>query len=61
MVKFIDYTGKELNRIVVLARYFRVPGEKTSQFSIACKDLSEESKEELAIGAAKELGLVIQR
>ncbi len=61
MLKFIDATGKETNRITVLGRYFRLSGEGTKQFLDACKGLTEPDKDELAVGAAKELGFGVKQ
>jgi len=58
-MKILDHEGKEVAMAVVLARYFRKPDETTSQFMGALKGLTMKDKEELAAGAAKELGLQV--
>ena len=60
MVKFYDKEDKEIARSVVIARYFRQSDEKLEQFMAGCKGLTDADKDELALGAAKELGLRIE-
>ena len=55
-IKIVNKEGADVPRMVTIARYFRKPDETVSQFQEGCKGLSEADKDELAIGAAKELG-----
>lgn len=52
----IDADGKSLPEATAIARYFR-NGETVREFHAQIQALDPESKTELAIGAAKELGL----
>lgn len=54
-----NHEGKEVGQLTVLAAYFRKSDETISQFSEQCKKLSPQDKEELALGAAKELGWMV--
>lgn len=56
MASYKNPAGEVKSTIVMLASYFRLPGETLMQFNNGCKPLTEEEKTELADGAAKELG-----
>ena len=58
--KVLRQRRKEIARSVVIARYFRQSDEKLEQFMAGCKGLTDADKDELALGAAKELGLRIE-
>jgi hypothetical protein len=58
-VKILDNEGKEVSRIAVIGRYFRLPNEGTKEFMEGCKALTEADKDELAVGAAPLLGLQV--
>lgn len=52
-----DNTGKSLSEASVIMAYFgRKEGQSLQDFMEEVRQLSPESKNELAIGAAKELG-----
>lgn len=51
-----DETGEVKSQIVALMRYFKRASETTAEFNNQLKQLTPEDKEELAIGAAKEMG-----
>lgn len=55
-MRIIDNEGKDVAQVVVIAKYFRKPDETTAQFMNAMKGLNQADKDELAKGAAKELG-----
>lgn len=59
MPKYINTTGQEIAQAVVIATYFRKPDETIKQFSDGLKGLTDADKEELARGAAKEMGYTI--
>ena len=57
----IMHNGKQISEISAIMAYFgRKPGQSLSEFNDEVKKLSPESKTELAIGAAKELGYSIE-
>jgi len=61
MAKIIGKDGKETSEAAVLRTYFGLKeGQKLTDFMAEVKALTPESKTELALGAAKELGLEIQ-
>ena len=54
-----DNTNKPVSRYAVIAKYFRKQDETLSDFNGQLKKLTEADKDELAMGAAKELGYTI--
>ena len=54
--QFKDGNGAVVGETAVIAKYFRKPGETMAEFAAQLKALDAESKTELAVGAAKELG-----
>lgn len=58
-MKIIDNEGKETSQMVAIARYFRGKDESAAQFMRATQGLTPADKEELARGAAKELGWTV--
>ena len=49
-----------MKRVVAIKAYFGLlPGQTLSQFAAELKALSEDEKDELAAGAARELGVTI--
>jgi len=61
MAKIIDNNGKEISEAGVIRQYFGMqPGQTLAQFMVEVKQLSPESKTELALGAAKELKLSVE-
>ncbi len=53
-----DTTGvRVIGELTVIAKYFRKSDESIADFREQTKGLSTEDKTELAIGAAKELGI----
>lgn len=57
----LDNTGKEVSEAGVLKTYFGMhPGQTVSEFMKEVKELTTESKTELAVAAAKELGYTIK-
>lgn len=56
-MKIIDNTGKEVSEAAVIKSYFGMrPAQTVGEFMTEIKALTPESKTELALGAAKELG-----
>ena len=56
MKQYKDNDGKIVGELTCIARYFRKADETMSDFQAQCKILTPEAKQELAVGAAKELG-----
>ena len=56
-----DRAGENPGRMEVIFRYFRLPSEEVRQFQKACEGLTDEDKNELVAGAAKEMGLMVQQ
>ena len=54
-----DQTGTIVSRVAVIGRYFRRKEETLQEFQTGMKGLSEVDKDELAVGTAKELNLVV--
>ena len=54
--QFKDNNGSVVGETAVIAKYFRKPEETMANFSAQLKELDAESKTELAVGAARELG-----
>lgn len=59
-MKITDDTGKVTSESAAIGRYFRQPTESVSDIMNQIKQLTPESKTELAIGAAKELGWTVE-
>lgn len=57
--KILDQNGTEQSRMATIGRYFRLPNEGTMDFMKGCTALTDEDKEELALGAAKEMGWTV--
>ena len=55
-----DETGTVKAHITVAAKYFRRETETLKDFNEQWKQLDEASKEELAVGATKELGYTVE-
>ena len=55
-----DKDGNPKSAGATLMAYFRKQDETLVQFNDQLKELTPESKEELAIGAAKELGWTVE-
>ena len=61
MANIKNQAGETKTGLVVLKEYFGMqPGQTISGFNEEVKKLSPESKEELVIGAAKELGYSVE-
>lgn len=61
MAKIIkDQNGNVVSNLACIAKYFRKQSESLADFNGQCKALSPEDREELAIGAAKELGYTVE-
>lgn len=61
MATIKDNTGTVKSEAATLKTYFGAhPGQTLSEFMTECKALTPESKTELAIGAAKELGWTVE-
>lgn len=60
-VRIVDTEGKEVSQASVIGKYFRQPDEKLQDFMAGMKALTPADKEELAIGAAKELGYLVHQ
>ena len=61
MAKIIkDQNGNVVSNLACIAKYFRRADESLQSFNAQCKELSQESREELAIGAARELGYTVE-
>ena len=59
-MQIINNERKECSEASAIMAYFgRHPGQKLTEFMDEIKQLSPESKTELAIGAAKELGWTV--
>lgn len=55
IAKILDGNGREVSQGAVVAKYYKMEGETTTQIMGAMRGLTPANKEELAIGAAKEL------
>ena len=61
MYQIKDAAGQVKSGVVVLKAYFgQHPGQSLAEFSQEVKALSEASRDELVIGAAKELGYRVE-
>ena len=59
-MKIIDNNGKETSGASVLKAYFGMkPDQKLQDFMTEIKALAPEDKDELVVGAAKELGWTV--
>ena len=52
-----EKTNMAKSRIAVITAYFKEPGESLKDFSAELKKLTPEDKDELAVGAARNMGL----
>jgi hypothetical protein len=59
MTTIKNKAGQPVPRITCISQYFRQEGETLQDFMAQVKALDEASKEELAVGAARELGYTI--
>lgn len=59
-MKITDASGHEVPRITTISRYFRRESDTLQSFNAEIKALSDADKDELARGAAKELGYTVQ-
>lgn len=55
-VKIVNNQGTETSEAATVMAYYRRPTESMQDFYAQLKQLDPESKRELAVGAAKELG-----
>lgn len=60
LIKITDQNGNDVPRMTAIAKYFRKPDESVAVFSNGCKALTEDDKDELAIGAAQALGYKVE-
>jgi hypothetical protein len=56
---FKDQTGNSKTTAATLMAFFRKPEQTVSEFSAELKALQPEEKQELAVGAANEMGWII--
>lgn len=60
MTTIKDSNGQPMSQLACIAKYFRKPDESLQSFNEQVKALTPADKEELAIGAAKELGYTVE-
>lgn len=58
-MKIIGPDNKEISYMAVIAKYFRMAHESVSDIGQQIRALTPSDKEELALGAAKELGYTV--
>ena len=60
MTTIKDSNGQLMSQLACIAKYFRQPSESIQNFNEQVKALTPADKEELAVGAAKELGYTVE-
>lgn len=59
-MKIKDNTGAEVSEAKCISAFFRQPSETVMDMHRQIRELTPESKTELAVGAAKELGWSVE-